>query len=287
MNRKVLLSKELWLLGFQSWVLLSEPVKGLESLPYSQKATIIGHGGVTKYIIYNIPELAKRYKVYALDLLGFGWSEKAIIEYDAMYGGIKWAFHEVYINTSNVDSYLVESITRPAADPNAGEVYYRFSKSFRLLSIPGLLEKAVQRVLPLTGLTRTIGSMENNALRYGRASQPFSANSSKQRRSGYEPSDTETDWQESPLCDQNNSSIVGPPNPKMDLDLRRNISPMRHNGNFSSKFYDSCPKRDSMASPVRRRTPASHRTRREKKMVDLFHQLQFVEMLVPSQNLSI
>lgn len=33
---------------------------------------------------YNIPELAKRYKVYAIDLLGFGWSDKAIIEYDAM-----------------------------------------------------------------------------------------------------------------------------------------------------------------------------------------------------------
>lgn len=33
---------------------------------------------------YNIPELAKRYKVYAIDLLGFGWSEKAIIEYDAV-----------------------------------------------------------------------------------------------------------------------------------------------------------------------------------------------------------
>lgn len=32
---------------------------------------------------YNIPELAKKYKVYALDLLGFGWSEKAIIDYDA------------------------------------------------------------------------------------------------------------------------------------------------------------------------------------------------------------
>lgn len=33
---------------------------------------------------YNIPELAKKHKVYAIDLLGFGWSEKALIEYDAM-----------------------------------------------------------------------------------------------------------------------------------------------------------------------------------------------------------
>lgn len=32
---------------------------------------------------------------------------------------------QVYINTSNVDDYLVESITKPAGDPNAGEVYYR------------------------------------------------------------------------------------------------------------------------------------------------------------------
>lgn len=32
---------------------------------------------------YNIPELAKKYKVYAVDLLGFGWSEKALVEYDA------------------------------------------------------------------------------------------------------------------------------------------------------------------------------------------------------------
>ncbi|KAK6934058.1 LOW QUALITY PROTEIN: Alpha/beta hydrolase fold-1 [Dillenia turbinata] len=33
---------------------------------------------------YNILELSKRYKVYVIDLLSFGWSEKAIIEYDAM-----------------------------------------------------------------------------------------------------------------------------------------------------------------------------------------------------------
>jgi pimeloyl-ACP methyl ester carboxylesterase len=29
---------------------------------------------------YNIPELAKEYKVYAIDLLGFGWSEKALVD---------------------------------------------------------------------------------------------------------------------------------------------------------------------------------------------------------------
>ena len=33
---------------------------------------------------YNIPELAKKCKVYAIDLLGFGWSDKALIEYEAM-----------------------------------------------------------------------------------------------------------------------------------------------------------------------------------------------------------
>lgn len=35
------------------------------------------------FLRYNIPELAKKYKVYALDLIGFGWSEKALIDYDA------------------------------------------------------------------------------------------------------------------------------------------------------------------------------------------------------------
>lgn len=39
---------------------------------------------VSHFHRYNLPELAKSYKVYALDLLGFGWSDKAIIEYDAM-----------------------------------------------------------------------------------------------------------------------------------------------------------------------------------------------------------
>lgn len=31
---------------------------------------------------YNIPELAKQgYKVYAMDLLGFGWTDKALVNY--------------------------------------------------------------------------------------------------------------------------------------------------------------------------------------------------------------
>ncbi|CAL9059649.1 unnamed protein product [Musa banksii] len=37
---------------------------------------------------------------------------------------------KVYINASNVDNYLVESITKPAEDPNAGEVYYRLMTRF-------------------------------------------------------------------------------------------------------------------------------------------------------------
>jgi len=42
---------------------------------------------------------------------------------------------QVYINSSNVDDYLVESITRPAQDPNAGEVYYRYMIISILISL--------------------------------------------------------------------------------------------------------------------------------------------------------
>ncbi|KAL8473877.1 hypothetical protein ACS0TY_030655 [Phlomoides rotata] len=36
----------------------------------------------------------------------------------------------VYVNSANVDKYLIDSITRPADDPNAGEVYYRLMTGF-------------------------------------------------------------------------------------------------------------------------------------------------------------
>uniref|UniRef100_A0A1J3ITM9 Pheophytinase, chloroplastic n=1 Tax=Noccaea caerulescens TaxID=107243 RepID=A0A1J3ITM9_NOCCA len=185
---------------------------------------IHGFGASVFHWRYNIPELAKKYKVYALDLLGFGWSDKALIEYDAMVwtdqvtdfmkeivkepavvvgnslGGftaltvavglpeqvtgvallnsagqfaaesrkreeaeetvitkfivkpvkemfqrvvlgflfwqakqpsrIESVLKSVYINTANVDDYLVQSISKPATDPNAGEVYYRLMTRF-------------------------------------------------------------------------------------------------------------------------------------------------------------
>lgn len=229
--------------------LVAEPAQGLERLPFRSEGydfwtwrghkihyvqqgegfpivLIHGFGASAFHWRYNIPELAKKYKVYAVDLLGFGWSDKALIEYDALVwrdqvvdflkeivkeptilvgnslGGftalvtasglpeqvvgvallnsagqfenanakttepeetvlqrvilkplktifqrivlgflfwqakqparIESVLKSVYKNTSNVDNYLVESITRPADDPNAGEVYYRLMTRFML-----------------------------------------------------------------------------------------------------------------------------------------------------------
>ncbi|KAL8473876.1 hypothetical protein ACS0TY_030655 [Phlomoides rotata] len=229
--------------------LVAEPSKpqGLEKLPYKPEGynywtwkdkkihyvvegeglpivLIHGFGASAFHWRYNIPELAKSYKVYALDLLGFGWSEKALIEYDALVwrdqvvdfvrdvvkepavlvgnslggftalvaaeslkdqvkgvvllnsagqfgdsitattdseenvlqkfvltplkevfqrvvlGFLFWqakqparvesVLKSVYVNSANVDKYLIDSITRPADDPNAGEVYYRLMTGF-------------------------------------------------------------------------------------------------------------------------------------------------------------
>lgn len=44
---------------------------------------IHGFGASAFHWRYNIPKLAKTFKVYAIDLLGFGWSEKAIIDYNS------------------------------------------------------------------------------------------------------------------------------------------------------------------------------------------------------------
>ncbi|XP_023750814.1 pheophytinase, chloroplastic [Lactuca sativa] len=227
--------------------LLSQSAQGLERLPFKNDGynfwtwrghkihyveegegfpivLIHGFGASAFHWRYNIPELAKKYKVYAVDLLGFGWSEKALVDYDALVwrdqvadflkeivkeptilvgnslggftalvaaeamkeqvvgivllnsagqfgspndeeneaqespfqkflikplkeifqrvvlGFLFWqakqparvesVLKSVYKNTSNVDDYLIQSITRPADDPNAGEVYYRLMTRF-------------------------------------------------------------------------------------------------------------------------------------------------------------
>jgi pimeloyl-ACP methyl ester carboxylesterase len=47
---------------------------------------IHGYGASAYHWRYQIPALAQNYRVYAMDLLGFGWSEKALVEYSS--GGL-------------------------------------------------------------------------------------------------------------------------------------------------------------------------------------------------------
>ena len=42
---------------------------------------IHGFGASAYHWRYNINELAKTHRVYAIDLLGFGWSDKPLVEY--------------------------------------------------------------------------------------------------------------------------------------------------------------------------------------------------------------
>ncbi|KAL3525365.1 hypothetical protein ACH5RR_013737 [Cinchona calisaya] len=71
----------------------------------------------------------------------------------------------------------------------------------------------------------------------------------KQRRSGYEPSDTETEWQESPWneADQNDEEKLS------SNDAARNKSPFSRRTIQNTEFDRSYPLRASMASPARRR----------------------------------
>ncbi|OMO56936.1 hypothetical protein CCACVL1_26150 [Corchorus capsularis] len=89
-----------------------------------------------------------------------------------------------------------------------------------------------------------------------------SSKASQQRRSGYEPSDTETEWHESPWHDHNNQKNNGTSNlheaEKLDLDLpRKNLSPLklnrRHNSSKVSppRTTGPLPRRHSSKSPYK------------------------------------
>ncbi|KAK8940179.1 hypothetical protein KSP40_PGU002897 [Platanthera guangdongensis] len=68
--------------GYNFWTWRGRKIHYVEQGQGCPIVLIHGFGASAFHWRYNIPELAKKYKVYALDLLGFGWSEKAIIEYD-------------------------------------------------------------------------------------------------------------------------------------------------------------------------------------------------------------
>ncbi|KAF5451457.1 hypothetical protein F2P56_026564 [Juglans regia] len=98
---------------------------------------------------------------------------------------------------------------------------------------------------------------------YRRAAQPSSSAASKQRRSGYEPSDTETDWLESPWREtsHNNGDLDSDQGPK--IVMPRNTSPLRFSRRHHSSRFEhevsSPPTKvtTSVASPARRRRSSS------------------------------
>ncbi|KAL5207994.1 hypothetical protein ABZP36_032429 [Zizania latifolia] len=217
--------------GYSFWTWRGRRIHYVEQGAGQPIVLIHGFGASAFHWRYNIPELAKKYKVYAVDLLGFGWSEKALVEYDTriwmeqvsdflreivkepaviagnslggfttlftatevpelvrgvvllnsagqfgdpnrptespaaaaedepesavtrlivrpikeafqrvVFGFLFWqakqparvekVLKSVYKDATNVDDYLIGSITAPAADPNAGKVYYRLMSRF-------------------------------------------------------------------------------------------------------------------------------------------------------------
>lgn len=93
--------------------------------------------------------------------------------------------------------------------------------------------------------------------RHGRTSHSYSSTLSKYRRSGYEPSDTETDFQESPWREhgQSNETLVSEGPRLMEFDLQRKTSPLNLSRRQSSRFEldDSSPRKNNVESPARRR----------------------------------
>ncbi|KAK3012358.1 hypothetical protein RJ639_013002 [Escallonia herrerae] len=103
--------------------------------------------------------------------------------------------------------------------------------------------------------------MESPTPRYIRASLPVQSSSThKQRRSGYEPSDTETDWLETPWNEPvKKIADVGSEGPKLgssDPPKARKISPLRLSRRTTSAMFDqevTSPVKTAIVSPVRRR----------------------------------
>ena len=90
----------------QPWSHLGHPVHALQESPdHPQGPAILlvhGFGASTDHWRHNIPVLAKRHEVHAIDLLGFGRSAKPV---DLSYGGSLWR--------DQLAAYVRERIGRP------------------------------------------------------------------------------------------------------------------------------------------------------------------------------
>ncbi|KAK8995608.1 hypothetical protein V6N11_075875 [Hibiscus sabdariffa] len=100
-----------------------------------------------------------------------------------------------------------------------------------------------------------------NLSRSSKASQRHSSTQLKQRRSGYEPSDTETEWQEH---DRKNRTSILVESDKMVSNLPRNISPLKLSRRLSSKVeYDNGSPSRTSPLPRRHNSKSPYRTRRD------------------------
>ncbi|XP_017979494.1 PREDICTED: uncharacterized protein LOC18610901 [Theobroma cacao] len=105
-----------------------------------------------------------------------------------------------------------------------------------------------------------------NLSRSSKASQPHSSAPLKQRRSGYEPSDTETEWHESPWHDlnrKNGTSNLAEAD-KFKSNLPRNIIPFKLRRRHPSKVeYDKGSPPRTSPLPRRHSSKSPYKTRRD------------------------
>ncbi|XP_039012515.1 uncharacterized protein LOC120141786 [Hibiscus syriacus] len=109
--------------------------------------------------------------------------------------------------------------------------------------------------------------MENLSRSNKKASQPHSSAPSKLKRSGYEPSDTEVEWHESPWDDHYNqnsgTSDLGEAG-KIKSNLPRNISPAKLSRRQPSKIeYDKGSPPRKIPLPRRHANKSPYKTRRD------------------------
>ncbi|KAL6912263.1 hypothetical protein ACP4OV_001068 [Aristida adscensionis] len=115
--------------GYNFWTWRGRRIHYVEQGAGKPIVLIHGFGASAFHWRYNIPELAKKYKVYAIDLLGFGWSEKALVDYEAT------------IWMEQVSDFLREIVKEPAV--LVGNSLGGFTTLFTATEVPELVRGVV------------------------------------------------------------------------------------------------------------------------------------------------